>query len=58
MMTGRVNKAPGGPQLTTGPSTVWPSSTEGLEVHRQTHTHTCALFNADLTAVSHMGDMA
>lgn len=39
MMTGRVNKAPGGPQLTTGLRTVWPSSTEGLEVDGK-HTHT------------------
>lgn len=39
MMTGRVNKAPGGPQLTTGPRTVWPSSTKGLKVQIQTHTH-------------------
>lgn len=38
MMRGRVNRAPGGPQLTTGLSTVWPSSTEGLEAHRANST--------------------
>lgn len=30
-MTGLVSRAPGGPQLTTGLSTVWMSSTGGLE---------------------------
>lgn len=30
-ITGLVSKAPGGPQLTTGLSTVWTSSTGGLE---------------------------
>jgi len=29
-MTGRVSRAPGGPQLTTGVSRVWLSSTGGL----------------------------
>lgn len=37
MMSGRVSRAPGGPQLTTGPSTVCPSSTEGLQVRREEH---------------------
>lgn len=48
MMTGRVNRAPGGPQLTTGLSTVWPSSTEGLEGH----THTQSGFSGSVTALS------
>lgn len=39
-MTGLVSRAPGGPQLTTGLSTVWMSSTGGLEktgerIHQQ-----------------------
>lgn len=30
-ITGLVSRAPGGPQLTTGLSSVWPSSTGGLD---------------------------
>lgn len=30
-ITGRVSRAPGGPQLTTGLNSVWPSSTGGLD---------------------------
>lgn len=34
-MTGLVSRAPAGPQLTTGLSTVWMSSTGGLQKKRK-----------------------